>query len=381
MSSYFLRAAHLQRRQHHQNIPCLSIIVLLLVCASARAETPSFNCANAFYPDERAICSNDELSSLDNLANAGYIYVRRVYGRQYANAIDLPLLQARRSCGDRVPCIKAYQLTAIQKFQSLGAPIRVLPQPAYNGLASTQQQAKPAPQGALIQTPLIQTPQPAEGNAATESHETSKEQQTKSTPEVFRPNDEHVTDFNSKLADPDSTPSKGEGSPVIAAVTAAAPQPGAIPDLEKRFLAAIEHGRSVYKSGANDMAKGAARPLRAKEICGLLTSVSVRNWVGRISKLSTNGDGKGVLAVQIGDDVYVQTWNNDVSDVVDHTLIDPASALFAKASALSEGQQVLFSGSFQHSDTDCVEESSLTMDGSLTEPAFIVRFFDIAPNK
>jgi hypothetical protein len=67
--------------------------------------------------------------------------------------------------------------------------------------------------------------------------------------------------------------------------------------------------------------------------------------------------------------------------VVDHTLIDPASALFAKASALSEGQQVLFSGSFQHSDTDCVEESSLTMDGSLTEPAFIVRFFDIAPNK
>jgi uncharacterized protein YecT (DUF1311 family) len=42
------------------------------------AKAPSFNCAKATYPDEFAICSNTELSQLDNIANAGYDYVRRV---------------------------------------------------------------------------------------------------------------------------------------------------------------------------------------------------------------------------------------------------------------------------------------------------------------
>jgi hypothetical protein len=152
-----------------------------------------------------------------------------------------------------------------------------------------------------------------------------------------------------------------------------------IPDVEVRFIAAIENGRSVYKSGANDMAKGAARPLRAKELCGLLRSPTVSNWVGRVSKLSTNGDGKGVLEVQIDKDIVIKTWNNAVSDVGDNTLIDPASPLFKKASSLTEGKQVVFSGTFRPSSTDCVKEGSLTMNGSLMEPEFIFRFSDVSP--
>ena len=57
----------------------------------ASAKAPSFNCTKATHPDEFAICSNTELSQLDNIANAGYEYVRRVYGAQYANATTLPL--------------------------------------------------------------------------------------------------------------------------------------------------------------------------------------------------------------------------------------------------------------------------------------------------
>jgi hypothetical protein len=142
--------------------------------------------------------------------------------------------------------------------------------------------------------------------------------------------------------------------------------------------AAVENARSVYKSGANDMAKGAARPLRAKELCALLRSPSIRNWVGRVSKLSTNGDGKGVLEVQIDKDIVIKTWNNAVSDAGDNTLIDPGSPLFSKASALAEGKQVVFSGSFRADSTDCVREGSLTLRGSLMEPEFIFRFSDVA---
>jgi hypothetical protein len=165
-----------------------------------------------------------------------------------------------------------------------------------------------------------------------------------------------------------TTPAKAEISQAL----------NAMPDLEKQFIAAVENARSVYKSGANDMAKGAARPLRAKELCALLRSPSIRNWVGRVSKLSTNGDGKGVLEVQIDKDIVIKTWNNAVSDAGDNTLIDPGSPLFSKASALAEGKQVVFSGSFRADSTDCVREGSLTLRGSLMEPEFIFRFSDVA---
>jgi uncharacterized protein len=104
-----------------------AVALAFVFALSASAETPSFDCARATYPDERTICFSAELSQLDNVANAGYEYVRRVYGSPYANSLDLPLLQARRACATDVTCIKAQQLAAIKKFQSLGAPVNALP--------------------------------------------------------------------------------------------------------------------------------------------------------------------------------------------------------------------------------------------------------------
>ena len=104
-----------------------AVALVSVFALSASAETPIFDCAKATYPDERTICFSAELSQLDNVANAGYEYVRRVYGSQYANSLDLPLLQARRACATDVTCIKAQQLAAIKKFQSLGAPVNALP--------------------------------------------------------------------------------------------------------------------------------------------------------------------------------------------------------------------------------------------------------------
>jgi hypothetical protein len=109
---------------------CLSVAALVLASVSAlpaSAEPPSFNCAKATYADERTICSSAELSQLDNVADDGYEYVRRVYGDQYANSITVPFLHARRACAADVACIKESQLAAIKKFQSLGARINALP--------------------------------------------------------------------------------------------------------------------------------------------------------------------------------------------------------------------------------------------------------------
>jgi hypothetical protein len=130
------------------------------------------------------------------------------------------------------------------------------------------------------------------------------------------------------------------------------------------------------------MAKGAARPARAKEICAVLKgALHVINWLGTVETLSSNSDGLGVLSIQIAEGISIKTWNNAISDIEDKTLIDPESAVFKLAVTLKIGQRVTFGGQFFPSPTDCIREGSLTQKGSLTKPEFIFRFSDIAPSE
>src|SRR5262245_19601138 len=85
-----------------------------------------------------------------------------------------------------------------------------------------------------------------------------------------------------------------EVSKVQAAQDAAVARP-TLPADEARFIAVIEQAQRDYNAGANDMAKGAARPSRARAICAALGSTAVNSWVGKVARLSTNNDGRGVL--------------------------------------------------------------------------------------
>jgi hypothetical protein len=107
--------------------------------------------------------------------------------------------------------------------------------------------------------------------------------------------------------------------------------------------------------------------------------MAVRDWEGTIYNLSSNNDGRGVLAITIGPRVYVKTWNNAVSDYSDGTMLSPSSLIYNTAVKMRSGQKVRFSGSFFSGDKDCVREASLTQSGSMTDPEFIMRFTDLAP--
>lgn len=168
------------------------------------------------------------------------------------------------------------------------------------------------------------------------------------------------------------------GALTISTIAVAQTPPRSPPEQEA-FSAAIDTARTAYANGKNEMEKGAARPMRAKAICAALKRKVATDWVGEVYKLSSNSDGKGVLAVTIGKDVMVKTWNNSFSDIADETLIDPDRPVFKQAAALSAGQKVRFSGRFIASSTDCVRESSLTISGSLNDPEFIFRFEKIEP--
>ena len=151
-----------------------------------------------------------------------------------------------------------------------------------------------------------------------------------------------------------------------------------MPPSETAFIATVKNARQQYNAGANEMAKGATRPGRKAALCNLLTGVEATNWVGKIARLSTNNDGRGVLAISIADDIQVKTWNNALSDIGDHTLIDPNSDLYRRAVNLQNGQVIRFTGRFFRNDTDCVHETSLSMSGSMREPEFLFQFSDIS---
>ena len=95
-----------------------------------------------------------------------------------------------------------------------------------------------------------------------------------------------------------------------------------------------------------------------------------------MEQLSSNSEGKGVLYIKLAENVHVETTNNSLSEALsgNSTLIEPGSALFEKLSRMKVGDEVRFSGQFFPSKLDCVEETSLTLSGSMTDPEFLMRF-------
>jgi hypothetical protein len=151
-----------------------------------------------------------------------------------------------------------------------------------------------------------------------------------------------------------------------------------IPANEKEFILAVQQGQAAFRSAPNEMAQGGTRSKRRIAICQSLPQISVSDWVGQIDALSSNSDGKGVLEISLAPDIRVKTWNNDFSDTASHTLIDPSSSLFGTVSQMRKGDQVVFSGAFFPSDVDCVKETSVSLEGSMTDPEFLFRFLSVS---
>ena len=150
---------------------------------------------------------------------------------------------------------------------------------------------------------------------------------------------------------------------------------------QKQFIQIVRQAQSSSRVATNDMQRGGVKAKRDKAICELARNsggLNVSSWVGKIINLSANGDGKGVLGIELAPGISVKTWNNSLSDVLHHTLINPSSKLFEKASAMKVGQMVQFSGTFHPgSEPECVYEASITLNGKISEPEFIMTFSDI----
>jgi hypothetical protein len=112
-------------------------------------------------------------------------------------------------------------------------------------------------------------------------------------------------------------------SPLAAATPEPSPLP--LPADQIAFQGVIEASRQAYDAAANDLAKGGERPKRGQAICQTLESRTVRDWVGKVYRLSTNSEGRGVLSVELDGDIWVSTWSIALADIGSDTMIDPAS--------------------------------------------------------
>lgn len=151
---------------------------------------------------------------------------------------------------------------------------------------------------------------------------------------------------------------------------------------EAAVIHAAEAAMEQYRAGRSDVARGASRPSRAQAICSVLPNRRAIWWLGTVHGMSTNIAGMGVLSIDVAPSIAVETNDNAYYDDLENfsTLIDPHSDLFATVSRLHKGDRVRFSGTFPSSEEDCIRESGLTLEESVTKPAFTIRFDRVAAN-
>lgn len=153
----------------------------------------------------------------------------------------------------------------------------------------------------------------------------------------------------------------------------------AMPPGEIQFISAVEKYVIGFREAKNELQQSALRDQRKNEIAKTIGRRTVSSWVGKINQLETNTEGKAILSIQISPDIEIKTWNNALSDINANTLISKGSSLYSSLFDLSHGQQVEFSGSFFSSQSDYVEETSMTIQGSMRNPEFLFKFKSVKP--
>jgi len=158
-----------------------------------------------------------------------------------------------------------------------------------------------------------------------------------------------------------------------------------LPVSERAFVEAVESFYTPYAEAPNDLQKSSLRTQRRNKLAEILPELQVRGWVGVIDSDGTTSEGKAYVTIRLGGgkNVKVMTWNNALSDVSASTLIGQDNPVYSALSHLKQGDSVKFDGTFllDPVSRDYCWEASLTEEGSMTDPDFLMRFSEIEPAK
>jgi hypothetical protein len=190
--------------------------------------------------------------------------------------------------------------------------------------------------------------------------------------------------------------SESENSPATESATSApadqsqvpeSPQPesvveedsqyGLYPSDQKEFIDVIVAARTAIDNAETDLQESVALRKRDKDLCKILSSNSAKNWVGVLTEVGANGEGKAYVEIELAENVRVKTWNNAFSDLSDNTLIPTSASFFDRLVALTEDTKVVWSGKFLSDSDSCLKKANLTDVFYGIDPQFVVRFSDI----
>jgi uncharacterized protein len=101
-------------------------ILGLLIALPASAQSPSFDCAKARLPDEKAVCSDEKLAQLDVTIATG---LKQVSADQAKSAREDAItgLTDRHACGSNKVCILDNQAALISTLEDYGAKVSLPP--------------------------------------------------------------------------------------------------------------------------------------------------------------------------------------------------------------------------------------------------------------
>lgn len=150
-----------------------------------------------------------------------------------------------------------------------------------------------------------------------------------------------------------------------------------LPQDEANFVDVVTRHIENFNLAKNQLQESAFRDSRMADLAKIFSGYKIENWQGTVSEIKTNSEGNAILAVRISKGIEIKTWNNALSDIYQHTLIDKKSKVYLTLMNMKEGDEIHFSGSFLPSDKDHFEESSVTISGSMKHPEFLFRFSDI----
>jgi hypothetical protein len=169
----------------------------------------------------------------------------------------------------------------------------------------------------------------------------------------------------------------GGGAPAggSSSSSTSAPAGPPMPADQQQFCSIVEANRTEYRGLGrdNELKLSRVRAQRAQALRQAV-KVSVTDWVGTVKSLTTTGEGKAHVRIALPcEDVTVGTWNNEMSDIMDNTLIPQSSPIYSALAELGKGRTVKFSGRLLTDDKNGFKESSMTERGSMMEPAFLMK--------
>jgi hypothetical protein len=136
----------------------------------------------------------------------------------------------------------------------------------------------------------------------------------------------------------------------------------------------IDSYKVIYENADTDLRKGNARLDRDEAICSIIGNGKVSAWSGVVEEVGSTSEALGSIKIAIGENVTLETWNNEFSDAFDNTLISRKSPLYEILLDLKKGEIVTFSGTFIDGDGACLDTKNLTEYYAVNRPEFIFKF-------